>query len=166
MATALPLLLRLALAALVGAVLWATHAAGVQSGRSAVLADWNADKARTAQGTATAAAQALQHSAALGDTLAQLITDHQKAKAHDDQALASLLLACALALSACQSLPASPPPAPAQLCPVLPPLNLARRAPNLRQRLLQTLSPSPETATTPPTTSTPASTPTTPPAPE
>lgn len=91
MATALPLLLRLALAALVGAVLWATHAAGVQTGRSAVLADWNAEKARTAQGTATAATQALQHSAALGDTLAQLITDHQKAKANDNQALATLL---------------------------------------------------------------------------
>lgn len=68
------------------------------------------------------------------------------------------LLACALALSACQS----PSCIAEQSDPVepltLPDLGLDKREPNLRQRLRSLWTESPATATTPSASSTPAST--------
>lgn len=77
----------------------------------------------------------------------------------------ALLLTSAVVLAACQSPPAAPalPVKPPQIPPL--PLELQTpREPNLTQRLLKLLSPSPTRETKPSASGTPASSNTTPPA--
>ncbi len=75
----------------------------------------------------------------------------------------ALLLTFALVLSACQSPPVAPQPVKPPQIPALPPeLGPKVREPNLTDRLLKLLSPSPSTATTPSVSETPASSNTTP----